>query len=1290
MKSLENLLVQELFSGEKEKSPSRKIRTFLSSLDSALSGIWSSSDKWDSPQITRSLILGEVSFKDLESAISPEQLIQATTKVVLENWDIFVSDISLQPEFSNDLPDLNSAREFIQNAGSANSASKVQTHLSAFVATLTPSAKSLSQQQAPIPETLKNELVQNLRSKAEEIEKKWLDLALPDLNAELLKATQEIEKKRRESPTPLTENEEKKQKALLVATEKLNSFRESIKNERYRIVQNLIAYSFPGSVQIDRQKFSNVFSEHNIREFNPENFDSSVQMAQQAEAFWQDLTEKGVDDASFYFSVNILDGYRNFINQLTQKENELQAASQALASEIRSALDLSTQPPSPEIPDTTGAENEEITNQLLTPEVVARLEKLWKLQLAELDAISRSITNAVTEETRASFVTSLQTFSRDVGLTISGTNLAGIIDQLLASEFSTWIHGKALSEIETILDRFAQLLAAMRAMLEKSEITPLTPGQAAEKAQATIDELQSEPNTPLTESQEVDPEKLKNLSKLTRAHAALTGIALSELETKLKALGYSESEIETYIELNQAAVAQYMWTQHLTQLQNEEAPLGSNEVFRLALNGSLFFVEKFELEKGNRLAALGPESFDLRTPGELTPELRAKLDEVALRYGYESSDELFMDLYGTGDRQKALTMFLDNAEFAAGLDQRTIALSTEKILEKYFAKGGVKSGDALISRFMSSLEKDKLSLELFFSQNPDNFSSDQKKRWQELEKLIKRYTDNQPLSPKDIARMDELFLEMYPIIALYSELGIDFYTLRHSQGFQNFLVQASRYGSIEDTLEQDQLQKGKKYPRLIPAQFSRLGSNVMRLRQQKEPDQIRSAKITKSSRTDIALQIAVARNFAKYQNVEFDKIYLWIEEQNFIEVGILSPPATVAGTQRRSQWPVQTMANVGKNASGTSQVLAQVASGGKINKGKLASNILKNPAVRKAVLQLLAIVVPKLAILGTGALAIYLAAKPFIDFFSNLFGGGSAGGTSLVTSGLGSTIGAEVSTAVADGGSKAVIAAKSVAQSTGEAISTGLSTTSGQVSAWFTATTTAAAVSGSIVAGGIIAPILGLTLMTIVVWAVIGNSFNDYGGGGLGTVRRGLGIEGCWPTAGVITVLRTYPGGSPHAVSPGGSAIDIGGEALEPVYTPFGGRARAYSVSQVAGTGNSGYGNYIRVKTDLGFDLIFAHLEAYEVSDTQEVVVNPGDLIGGMGTTGTSTGNHLHYELIDMRRSGLEIYDITPLPEEQLRIGLPVSPTGCSPTSQPQPTETPRPVIHLRDNRLTFVSPTTP
>ena len=57
----------------------------------------------------------------------------------------------------------------------------------------------------------------------------------------------------------------------------------------------------------------------------------------------------------------------------------------------------------------------------------------------------------------------------------------------------------------------------------------------------------------------------------------------------------------------------------------------------------------------------------------------------------------------------------------------------------------------------------------------------------------------------------------------------------------------------------------------------------------------------------------------------------------------------------------------------------------------------------------------------------------------------------------------------------------------------------------------------------------------------------------------------------------------------------------------------------------SSYGNFISIEHGGSLQTRFAHLSGYAVSEGQRV--HKGDLIGYVGSTGRSTGPHLHYEV---------------------------------------------------------------
>jgi murein DD-endopeptidase MepM/ murein hydrolase activator NlpD len=61
---------------------------------------------------------------------------------------------------------------------------------------------------------------------------------------------------------------------------------------------------------------------------------------------------------------------------------------------------------------------------------------------------------------------------------------------------------------------------------------------------------------------------------------------------------------------------------------------------------------------------------------------------------------------------------------------------------------------------------------------------------------------------------------------------------------------------------------------------------------------------------------------------------------------------------------------------------------------------------------------------------------------------------------------------------------------------------------------------------------------------------------------------------------------------------------------------------------NGGYGNYIRIRHNSDYKTAYAHLASFGKGIKEGRRVKQGDVIGYVGTTGRSTGPHLHYEII--------------------------------------------------------------
>ncbi|CAZ97238.1 M23 family metallopeptidase [Zobellia galactanivorans] len=59
---------------------------------------------------------------------------------------------------------------------------------------------------------------------------------------------------------------------------------------------------------------------------------------------------------------------------------------------------------------------------------------------------------------------------------------------------------------------------------------------------------------------------------------------------------------------------------------------------------------------------------------------------------------------------------------------------------------------------------------------------------------------------------------------------------------------------------------------------------------------------------------------------------------------------------------------------------------------------------------------------------------------------------------------------------------------------------------------------------------------------------------------------------------------------------------------------------------SSGYGNYVVIDHDYGYKTLYGHMMVSKVKINQKV--KQGAIIGFVGSTGRSTGPHLHYEIL--------------------------------------------------------------
>ncbi|HYH22542.1 MAG TPA: M23 family metallopeptidase, partial [Azospirillum sp.] len=85
--------------------------------------------------------------------------------------------------------------------------------------------------------------------------------------------------------------------------------------------------------------------------------------------------------------------------------------------------------------------------------------------------------------------------------------------------------------------------------------------------------------------------------------------------------------------------------------------------------------------------------------------------------------------------------------------------------------------------------------------------------------------------------------------------------------------------------------------------------------------------------------------------------------------------------------------------------------------------------------------------------------------------------------------------------------------------------------------------------------------------------------------------------------------------------MDFGAPTGTPIY------AAGNGVVEQAG-GNGAYGNYVRIRHNTEVSTAYAHLSRFAKGLKRGARVEQGDVIGFVGSTGRSTGPHLHYEVL--------------------------------------------------------------
>jgi murein DD-endopeptidase MepM/ murein hydrolase activator NlpD len=150
--------------------------------------------------------------------------------------------------------------------------------------------------------------------------------------------------------------------------------------------------------------------------------------------------------------------------------------------------------------------------------------------------------------------------------------------------------------------------------------------------------------------------------------------------------------------------------------------------------------------------------------------------------------------------------------------------------------------------------------------------------------------------------------------------------------------------------------------------------------------------------------------------------------------------------------------------------------------------------------------------------------------------------------------------------------------------------------------------------------------LTAMLWPVAQAAAADPAGAVDGICPALPVPDGAWarPTAGILTSGFGPRWGSQHA------GVDLAGPRNSPVYAAAAGTVvtAACTSAYCDRDGNldlGGYGNLVELDHGAGLTTRYAHLAGYTVTPGQQVTA--GALIGFQGSTGNSTGVHLHFEV---------------------------------------------------------------
>jgi murein DD-endopeptidase MepM/ murein hydrolase activator NlpD len=190
-----------------------------------------------------------------------------------------------------------------------------------------------------------------------------------------------------------------------------------------------------------------------------------------------------------------------------------------------------------------------------------------------------------------------------------------------------------------------------------------------------------------------------------------------------------------------------------------------------------------------------------------------------------------------------------------------------------------------------------------------------------------------------------------------------------------------------------------------------------------------------------------------------------------------------------------------------------------------------------------------------------------------------------------------------------------------------------------------------IAAGAVIGSITSMGALAISNAAGTGGASDSYGQAGFGSGSISSPLSGG-------TITSSY--GAQRSDGSIHKGVDIAMPEGTPVYAVAAGKV----VRSQTGSGDRSYGEYVEIQHSSEYTTLYAHLKTnsrrVRVGDT----VSAGQQIGEVGSTGLSTGPHLHFEV---RKNGVKINPESVLPEDLLGSGKVIGKQeSTTPNSKPQ------------------------